>query len=68
MLIKLSVAFMIKGEMPNENTLPSILPSRCIQFLRIFREVFFPSKKDMTQAALSPCDITVAIAAPLTPR
>ncbi len=54
--------------MPNENTLPRIRPSRRIQLLRTFRDVFFPSKKDITQAALSPCEITVAMAAPFTPH
>ena len=67
MLMKLSVAFMIKGEMPRENTLPSTFPSSRMQLFLIFREDLLPIRNDTTQAALSPWEITVATAAPFTP-
>ena len=58
---------MIKGDIPREKMLTSMPLSRRRNFLLIFREDFSLSRKPVTHAALSACEITVATAAPFTP-
>ena len=68
MLIRLSVAFITKGETPSaktgQSTLKSILTARFFNL----SVVFFPLKKIRAQRAETAWDITVAAAAPDTPQ
>ena len=67
-LIRLSVARMIKGEIPREQICPIIRKSDLILQKDRRREDFFPIRKFTFQAALTAWESTVAIAAPFTPQ
>lgn len=67
-LIRLSVARMIKGEIPREQICPIIRKSGLILQKDRRREDFFPIRKFTFQAALTAWESTVAIAAPFTPQ
>ena len=65
--IKLSVACIINGASPSaiDGRIISFDRRKC--FLRIFKVVFFPVKKNKIQIIDKDCEIIVARAAPATP-
>ncbi len=68
MLKRLSVLCIIKGAVPSESIAAAIRISGERYSRRIRSFVLLPSRKAKAQIAEAACDITVARAAPLTPR
>ena len=67
MLMRLSVARIIKGETPSAMILPITGQSGFKASFLIVREDLLLTRKPTVQSALSSWEITVALAAPFTP-